>query len=85
MDKTSLEHLLARGTSGEKIARRFGKHPSTVSYWMAKHGLEAPNRDKHAPAPKCILLCSNRHAEVEGGIIASPATVLAARPRTDSP
>jgi transposase/Zn finger protein HypA/HybF involved in hydrogenase expression len=40
--------LLARGVSVEKIAKRFGKHPSTVSYWMARHGLEAPNRDKHA-------------------------------------
>lgn len=48
MDKASLEHLLARGVSVEKIAKRFGKHPSTVSYWMATHGLEAPNRDKHA-------------------------------------
>ncbi|MGI8716041.1 MAG: helix-turn-helix domain-containing protein [Solirubrobacteraceae bacterium] len=40
--------LLARGFSVEKIAQRFGKHPSTVSYWMGKYGLDAPNRDKHA-------------------------------------
>jgi transposase len=48
MDRDSLTTLLARGLSVEKIARRFGKHPSTVSYWMAKYGLEAPNHDKHA-------------------------------------
>lgn len=48
MDKDSLATLLARGVSVEKIAQRFGKHPSTVSYWMAKYGLEAPNREKHA-------------------------------------
>jgi transposase len=48
MDKDSLTTLLARGLSVEKIARRFGKHPSTVSYWMEKYGLEAPNREKHA-------------------------------------
>jgi transposase len=48
MDKESLASLLARGLSLETIARRFGKHPSTVSYWMAKHGLEAVNRDRHA-------------------------------------
>ena len=48
MDRDSLTTLLARGLSVEKIAQRFGKHPSTVSYWMAKYGLEAPNRDKHA-------------------------------------
>lgn len=48
MDRESLKLLLAQGLSVEKIAKRFGKHPSTVSYWMAKHGLEAVNRDRHA-------------------------------------
>ncbi|MFZ0044136.1 MAG: helix-turn-helix domain-containing protein [Solirubrobacteraceae bacterium] len=47
MDKQSLELLLAQGASVESIGRRFGKHPSTISYWMAKHGLVAPNREKH--------------------------------------
>jgi transposase len=48
MDKESLEQLLAKGLSVAKIAERFGKHPSTISYWIAKHGLEAANRQKHA-------------------------------------
>jgi transposase len=48
MERESLRLLLAQGLSVEKIARRFGKHPSTVSYWMGKHGLVAVNRDKHA-------------------------------------
>jgi transposase-like protein len=48
VDKESLALLLADGVSVEKIAKQFGKDPSTVSYWMKKHGLEAPNRDKHA-------------------------------------
>ena len=48
MNKDSLELLLAQGLSVEKIARRFGKDPSTISYWMAKHGLEATNREKYA-------------------------------------
>jgi transposase len=48
MDRDSLRLLLAQGLSVEKIAKRFGKHPSTVSYWMNKHGLVAPNREKHA-------------------------------------
>jgi transposase-like protein len=48
MDEVSLESMLASGLSVEKIARRFGKDPSTVSYWMAKYGLKAPNREKHA-------------------------------------
>jgi transposase len=41
MDRGSLELLLGQGLSVEKIAKRFGKHPSTVSYWLAKHGLTA--------------------------------------------
>lgn len=48
MDRESLELLLGQGLSVEKIAKRFGKDPSTISYWMEKHGLVAVNRDKHA-------------------------------------
>ena len=48
MDRSSLELLLGQGLSIEKIAKRFAKHPSTVSYWMAKYGLQAVNRAKHA-------------------------------------
>jgi transposase len=47
MDKDSLSLLLSQGLSLERIATRFGKHPSTVSYWIEKHGLRAANRDKH--------------------------------------
>lgn len=48
MDKGSLEVLLGQRLSVAQIARRFGKDPSTVSYWMNKYGLEAVNRDKHS-------------------------------------
>src|ERR1700709_1667317 len=48
MDRNALQLLLAQGVSVEQIGRRFGRHPSTVSYWLRKHGLEAPNRAKHA-------------------------------------
>jgi transposase len=48
MEKESLELLLGQGLSVEKIAKRFGKDPSTVSFWIAKYGLEAVNREKHA-------------------------------------
>jgi transposase len=48
MDRNALQLLLAQGVSVEQIGRRFGRHPSTVSYWMRKYGLEAPNRAKHA-------------------------------------
>jgi len=48
MDEDSLKVLLARGLSVEQIAERFDRDPSTVSYWMKKYGLEAPNRDRYA-------------------------------------
>jgi hypothetical protein len=126
--------LLAQGVSVEQIGRRFGKHPSTISYWMNKFGLVAPNRsdgvsdhrrrlksilvaeagggccicgyDKHitalefhhidpsrkvlaisqngvtlsldalrAEAEKCVLVCSNCHAELEAGVLEVPASL----------
>ncbi len=48
MEKESLEALLGRGESVERIAKRFGKDPSTVSYWMKKYGLTSPYAEKHA-------------------------------------
>jgi transposase len=48
MDRASLAELLDRGVSVEQIAQRFGKHPSTVAYWMGRYGLVAPNREKYA-------------------------------------
>jgi transposase-like protein len=47
MDENSLRLLVAQGVSVEQIGRRFGKNPSTVSYWMGKFGLQAPNREKY--------------------------------------
>jgi transposase len=48
VEKSVLELLLAQGLSVERIATRFGKDPSTIAYWMGKHDLAAPNREKHA-------------------------------------
>lgn len=49
MDKKFLEELLARGMSLEAIGEVTGKHPSTVSYWLKKHGLTAAGAARHAP------------------------------------
>jgi transposase-like protein len=49
VERETLEALLARGLSLEAIGRRFGKHPSTVGYWVRKHGLRAAHRTRHAP------------------------------------
>jgi transposase len=48
MDKDVLDTLLGRGLSLERIAERFGKHPSTIGYWVRKHGLSAANSERHA-------------------------------------
>jgi transposase len=48
MDKQVLETLLGRGLSLERIADRFGIHPSTVGYWVKKHGLSAVHAERHA-------------------------------------
>jgi transposase len=47
MDRRSLEQLLSQRLSLAEIGRRFGRHESTVAYWVEKYGLEAANRDKH--------------------------------------
>jgi transposase-like protein len=47
MDKESLERLLTQGLSLAAIGARFGRDPSTVGYWLRKHGLRAAYGDKH--------------------------------------
>lgn len=43
-----LEGCLGEGLSLEAIGKRVGKHESTVSYWLKKHGLVAVEAEKHA-------------------------------------
>jgi transposase len=49
MDRASLEQWLGQGLSLEKIAKRVGRDPSTVGYWVRKYGLIAAYKEKHAP------------------------------------
>lgn len=49
MEKEFLEGCLARGMSLEAIGEEVGKHPSTVSYWLKKHGLTAVGKERHSP------------------------------------
>lgn len=48
MDRDSLARFLELGLSLEQIAHRVGRDPSTVGYWVKKHGLQAVHRDRHA-------------------------------------
>lgn len=47
MDRDSLAHFLRLGLSLEQIGARVDRDPSTVGYWVRKHGLSAVNRDRH--------------------------------------
>lgn len=44
-----MEEFLRQGMSLEAIGKHAGKHPSTVSYWLRKHGLQAGGSRVHAP------------------------------------
>jgi transposase len=48
MERESLKRLLEQGLSLAEIGRRFGRHESTVGYWVAKHGLSATNANRHS-------------------------------------
>jgi transposase len=44
VEKALLQAFLDEGLSLEQIGKRVGKHASTVSYWLRKHGLEPVHR-----------------------------------------
>lgn len=44
-----LERWTAEGRSLDEIGRLTGRHPSTVAYWLTRHGLRAAGADRHAP------------------------------------
>jgi transposase len=49
MERDRLVALLEEGLSLDGIARRTDRSPSTVSYWLAKHGLHANGAARFAP------------------------------------
>jgi transposase len=82
MDKDVLARWLAEGRSLEEIGRLTGRHPSTVGYWLRKHGLAAPNADRHAARgglERALLgeLCAQDLTvrEIAAAVDRSPATV----------
>jgi hypothetical protein len=49
MERGELEGYLSEGLSLERIGRMVGKHPTTVAYWLRKHGLTAVGSARYAP------------------------------------
>jgi transposase-like protein/DNA-directed RNA polymerase subunit RPC12/RpoP len=75
MDKDVLQGLLGRGLSLQRIADRLGLHPSTVGYWVRKHGLSAVHARRHAARggiPRELL----EDMVLNGGSVASIASEL---------
>ncbi|HEY7077596.1 MAG TPA: helix-turn-helix domain-containing protein [Solirubrobacteraceae bacterium] len=48
MDPAWLAEKLATGRSIESLAREAGRSPSTVAYWVNKHGLRSTHASRHA-------------------------------------
>jgi excisionase family DNA binding protein len=44
-----LENYLRQGLSLQAIGQLTGRDPTTVGYWVKRHGLAAVHRDRHAP------------------------------------
>jgi transposase len=49
MDRDRLKAYLDQGMSLPQIGEVEGRHPSTVGYWVEKHGLVANGKAKYAP------------------------------------
>jgi hypothetical protein len=49
MDRDWLARELAAGRSIEALARDAERHPSTVAYWVNKHGLASVHAARHRP------------------------------------
>jgi transposase len=47
MDRGTLEGYLERGLSLERIGKLVDRHPSTVAYWVKRHGLKAVGSDRY--------------------------------------
>ena len=48
VEREWLAERLEAGASIEAIAREVGRDPSTVSYWVRKHGLTSAHAERHA-------------------------------------
>jgi transposase-like protein len=80
MDRVSLEQMLSRGLSLEEIGQRFGRHESTVGYWVKKHGLEAVNGKRHAA--RGALARDELERLVESGATIAQIAVAVGRSKT---
>src|SRR5829696_9285401 len=82
MEADWLRSRFEYGRSIESIAREAGKAPSTVGYWVNKHGLASTHASKHAargPVQRAALESLVQEGlsirEIAGRLDRSPATI----------
>jgi hypothetical protein len=75
MERELLERLLEERLSLERIGKLTCKHPSTVGYWVKKHGLQAANSGRYTPrgAPDRVVL---ERLAADGATLAEMAEAL---------
>jgi transposase-like protein len=82
VNRASLQLLLGQDLSMVEIGRRFGIHESTVSYWIARHGLRAAHATRHsAKGPiereqlRALVESGRTIGEIAGAVERSKSTV----------
>jgi DNA-binding transcriptional ArsR family regulator len=76
MRKGELESYLAERLTLREIGDRTGKHLTTVSYWIKRHGLRAANANKFAPKFSAITKERLKELVDRGASLADLSEVL---------
>ena len=82
MDRDWLAARLEAGDSIEAIAREVDRDPSTVAYWVNKHGLRSRHADRHGPRGPLaredlepLIACGMSIRDIARELERSPTTV----------
>jgi transposase-like protein len=81
MERAQLEMYVSDGLSLKEIGGRLGKDPTTVGYWLKKHGLRTVNSERCAPKGGIELGALQALVDA-GGTITSIAEALGLSPST---
>ena len=83
--RRQLKALLVREAGGECVLCGYSRHPRALEFHhlrpdekdfaLSRSGITFSLDALRGEAKKCVLLCSNCHAEVEDGVVALPDTV----------